>query len=468
MNTDQSTPTYPSAHSYPPATSYQYDLFVIGAGSGGVRAARFAAQYGARVAIAEDLYMGGTCVNVGCVPKKLFAYAAQFDELFRDAAGFGWQVAKSAFDWRALVANKDKEIHRLNGIYNKLLETSGARIFHDRASLIDAHTLRVGDETVTAKHILIATGGWPWIPEFPGSRHAMTSNELFHLEHFPKRVAIVGGGYIALEFASILNGMGAQVKLMYRGELPLRGFDREMREHLIDELRKKGIELQLECDIARIDRAGAELRVITKEGKQFASDCVLYATGRRPRTQGLGLDKVGVACDEEGHIVVDGHFQTSVPTIYAIGDVIGGFELTPMALAQGMAVAKALFQAKPTKVDTELVPTAVFTQPSFATVGLSEEAAREQRLDIAVFTSKFTQLKHTLAGNGEKTLMKLIVEKATDRVLGAHMVGPDAAEIIQGLAVAIRAGATKAHFDSTLGIHPSAAEEFVTMRTATR
>jgi glutathione reductase (NADPH) len=448
--------------------TYQYDLFVIGAGSAGVRASRMAAQYGARVAIAEDLYLGGTCVNVGCVPKKLFVYAAQFDELFRDAAGFGWQVADPTFDWSKLVKNKDIEINRLNAVYNKLLETVGVHIFRHHAKLIDAHTIHVGDEAVTAKYILIATGGWPWVPKFPGSEHAITSNEFFNLKSLPHRVAIVGGGYIALELASILNGMGVEVTLIYRGELPLRNFDRELCEHLIGELRKKGITMQLQCDIACIERTANELNIKTNTGQLFAMDCVLYATGRRPRTKDLGLDAVGIMCDDEGHIVVDDYYRTNLPNIYAIGDVIGGIELTPMALAQGMAVTKTLFQNRPAKVAMELVPTAVFTQPSFAMVGLTEEAARQHFQEIAVFTSTFTQLKHTLAGNSEKTLMKLIVDKLTDRVIGAHMVGPDAAEIIQGLAVAMHAGATKSHFDSTLGIHPSAAEEFVTMRTPAR
>ncbi|HET8709968.1 MAG TPA: glutathione-disulfide reductase [Spongiibacteraceae bacterium] len=449
-------------------TQYQYDLFVIGAGSGGVRAGRFAAQYGARVAIAEDLYMGGTCVNVGCVPKKLFMYAAQFDDLFRDASGFGWQVQTSAFDWSKLLANKNAEIERLNGIYTRLLETSGVQIYRHRASFVDANTIRVGDETVTAKNILIATGGWPWVPEFPGRQHVITSNELFYLDRLPARAVVVGGGYIALEFASILNGMGSEVTLCYRGELPLRGFDREMREHLMSELHKKGVTLRFEADIERIERKGDDLHITMNASESLVADCVLYATGRRPRVQGLGLQAVGVACDNNGHIVVDEYFQTSVQNIYAIGDVIGGAELTPVALAQGMAVAKTLFRAEPTAVDLTLVPTAIFTSPSFASVGLSEDVARERFNDISVFTSSFTQLKHTLAGNSEKTLMKLVVDKVTDRVLGAHMVGPDAAELIQGLAVAMSAGATKAHFDATLGIHPSAAEEFVTMRTAAR
>ncbi|MFT3930766.1 MAG: glutathione-disulfide reductase [Spongiibacteraceae bacterium] len=446
---------------------FQYDLFVIGAGSGGVRASRFAAQYGARVAIAEDTYMGGTCVNVGCVPKKLFAYAAHFEEMFRDAASFGWQVDAPKFDWRVLLENKDKEILRLNGIYARLLESSGAKIFRARASFVDAHTLRVGDEIVTAKHILIATGGWPWVPEFPGREHVITSNEIFHFDKLPRRIAIVGGGYIALEFASILHGMGVDVTLLYRGKLPLRGFDIEMREHLLEEMRKKGVAFRFECDIKRIDRIQDELHIALNDGSSIVSDSVLYATGRKPRTQELGLEAVGVNCSATGHIVVDEFFQTSVKNIYAIGDVIGGVELTPMALAQGMAVAKTLFNATPTTVDTALVPTAIFTHPNFATVGLSEENAREN-FDISIFVTSFTQLKHTLAGNQEKTRMKLVVDKVSDRVLGAHMVGPDAGELIQGIAVAIRAGATKADFDSTLGIHPTAAEEFVTLRTVTR
>lgn len=448
-------------------TRHQFDLFVIGAGSGGVRAARFAAQYGARVAIAEDTFMGGTCVNVGCVPKKLFMYAAHFHEVFGDAAGFGWEMGGAKFDWRRLLDNKDAEIRRLNAIYAKLLDTSGATIFNGHASLIDAHTVRVGDDIVTAKYILIATGCTPWVPAVPGREHVITSNDIFHLERLPRRIAIIGGGYIALEFASILNGMGVEVSLIYRGELPLRGFDSEMREHLIAELKKKGVATFFNRDVVRIERDGDALRVVTAAG-DIVGDSVLYATGRRPRTQALGLEAVGVRCDDNGFIIADAHFRTSVPNIFAIGDVIGGLELTPMALAQGMAVAKTLFRAQPTSVDTELIPTAVFTQPSFATVGLGEEAARERYGDIAVFTAKFTQLKHTLTDNDEKTLMKLVVDKVTDRVVGAHMVGPDAGEIIQGIAVALRAGATKADFDSTLGIHPSAAEEFVTMRTAAR
>ena len=449
-------------------SDYQYDLFVIGAGSGGVRAARMAAQLGVRVAVAEDHYLGGTCVNVGCVPKKLLVYASHFDELFRDASGYGWDIGAPVFDWATLIQNKDREIERLNGVYGRLLDQAQVALYRGQASLLDAHTVQVDGNRYSARHILLATGGWPWVPGFPGSEHVITSNELFHLEALPQRVIVVGGGYIAVEFAGILNGMGADTHLLYRGDLFLRGFDREMREHLVDEMEKKGVKLQFRQEVARIDKAGDCLRATLQDGSTIDCDCVLYATGRKPRVTELGLDAAGVALSETGHIAVNGFYQTSAPNIYAIGDVIGGIELTPMALAQAMAVVKTLFQGRPTQVDTGFVPTAIFSQPTLATVGYSEEHARERFGDIAVFVARFTQLKHTLAGNSEKTLMKLIVDKASDRVVGAHMLGPEAGEIIQGLAVAIRAGATKADFDSTLGIHPTAAEEFVTMRTQTR
>ena len=448
-------------------SQFQFDLFVIGAGSAGVRAARMSAQYGARVAIAEDRYMGGTCVNVGCVPKKLFMYAAHFEELFRDATGFGWGWTSGhrQFNWQQLIKNKDNEINRLNGIYENLLKSSGARIYEAHASLVDANTIEVGGEIVSARNILIATGGWPWVPEFAGSEYAITSNEIFHLKQLPARAVVVGGGYIAVEFASILNGLGVKANLVYRGDLFLRGFDHELRQNLAEEMTKKGITLSFNSEVTKITRNSNELSVHIKDKDTIECDLVLYATGRRPRTQGLGLSAAGVKCDDNGYVVVDEYFKTSAAPIYAIGDVIGGAELTPMALAQGMAVAKTLFGGKPSRVDTQLIPTAAFSQPSLASVGLSEEEARK-RGEITVFTAKFTQLKHTLAGNSEKTFIKLVVDKATDRVLGAHMLGPDAAEIIQGLAVAMQAGATKAHFDATLGIHPTAAEEFVTMRTA--
>ena len=449
-------------------SKYQYDLFVIGAGSGGVRASRMAAQYGGRVAIAEDLYLGGTCVNVGCVPKKLLVQASHFDELFRDSAGFGWDIGAPIFDWPTLIANKDAEIQRLNDVYQRLLEQANVQIYRGHAALIDAHTVSINGENISARNILIATGGWPWVPEFPGAELAITSNEIFHLSQLPQRVVVVGGGYIAVEFAGILNGMGAETHLIHRGELFLRDFDREMREHLAQQMTAKGVMLQFEQMVSTIIQTEQGLQLTLSNGAQIETDRVLFATGRRPRTANLGLDTVGVALDAGGYIEVNSFFQTNVPNIYAIGDVIGGAELTPVALAQGMAVAKTLFRGEATALDHQLIPTAVFSQPNFAAVGLSEEDAREHYGDIAVFTSKFTQLKHTLAGNTEKTLMKLVVDQATDRVVGAHMVGSDAGEIIQGLAVAMRAGATKADFDNTLGIHPTAAEEFVTMRSRVR
>lgn len=449
-------------------SQYQYDLFVIGAGSGGVRASRMSAQYGGRVAIAEDLYLGGTCVNVGCVPKKLLVYASHFSELFRDAGGFGWDIGTPLFDWATLISNKDQEIHRLNDVYQRLLEQAGVQLYRGRATLLDAHTVAVDGQVITARNILLATGGWPWLPEIPGREFAISSNEVFFLPELPNRVVIVGGGYIAVEFAGILNGMGADTQLVYRGDLFLREFDRELRLQLADEMQKKGVSLHFGRTVVAIHKQGDELTVELSDGTRLICDCVLYATGRRPRVRDLGLDKVDVHCNEQGYIEVNEFFQTSVPNIYAIGDVIGGIELTPMALAQGMAVAKTLFRGEPSTVAHELVPTAIFSQPTLASVGYSEEDARTLFAQIAVFTAKFTQLKHTLAGNSEKTLMKLVVDCATDRVVGAHMLGPDAGEIIQGLAVAMKAGATKADFDATLGIHPTAAEEFVTMRTAVR
>ncbi|MDB6062304.1 MAG: glutathione reductase [Verrucomicrobiaceae bacterium] len=449
-------------------SQFQYDLFVIGAGSGGVRASRMAAQYGGRVAIAEDLYLGGTCVNVGCVPKKLLVYASHFSELFRDAGGFGWDVATPLFDWPTLIANKDKEIERLNGVYQRLLEQAGVQLYSGRATLLDAHTVEIDGEKITARNILLATGGWPWIPEIPGCEFAISSNEVFHLPQLPHRVVVVGGGYIAVEFAGIFNGMGAETDLVYRGDLFLREFDREMRLQLADEMREKGVTLRFNQNVAAITKHGDELNVELDDGTQIECDCVLYATGRKPRVKELGLDNIGVTCTDSGHIEVNDYFQTSVPNIYAIGDVIGGIELTPMALAQGMAVAKTLFRGEQSTVEHEHVPTAIFSQPTLASVGYNEEDARALFPDIAVFVSKFKQLKYTLTDNTEKTLLKLIVDCASDKVIGAHMLGQDAGEIIQGLAVAIKAGATKADFDSTLGIHPTVAEEFVTMRTQTR
>ena len=444
---------------------FDYDLFVIGAGSGGVRCARVSAAAGARVAIAEERYLGGTCVNVGCVPKKLFVYAAHYHEDFADAAGFGWDVGASRLDWARLRDNKTREITRLNGVYRNLLEGRGVRILEGRARLLDAHTVEVLGERHTARHILIATGAWPFVPEFPGREHVVTSNEMFDLDTLPRRAVVVGGGYIAVEFAGILNGLGVRTTVAYRGAQLLRFFDADLGRALAIEMPQKGISLRLEAQISRIEKQGdGSLELHFADGGVEQTDLVLYATGRRPCTGQIGLEACGVRLSDTGAIEVDAHYQSSVPSIHAIGDVIGGPELTPLALAQGMALCSTLFQALPKTVSLENIPTAVFSQPSIGTVGLSEEVARERGSRVQIYTSGFRAMKNTLSGNPERTLMKLVVDADTDRVLGVHMIGPDAGEIVQGLAVALQAGATKAVFDATLGIHPTAAEEFVTMR----
>ena len=447
--------------------SYDVDLFVIGAGSGGVRAARFAAGFGARVAVAESRYLGGTCVNVGCVPKKLLVYAAHAHEEFAQAESFGWSQQQPAFDWPTLIANKNREITRLNGIYRTLLVNSGVSVLTGHARLIDAHTVEVEGQRYTAKHILIATGGWPQVPDIPGKELAITSNEAFFLPTLPKRVLVVGGGYIAVEFASIFHGLGAQTTLLYRGDLFLRGFDQAVRHHLRDEMLKKALDLQFNSDITRLQKqADGSLLATLQDGRVLETDCVFYATGRRPMLDNLGLENVAITLDKRGYVEVDEHYRSSEPSILAIGDVIGRVQLTPVALAEGMAVARQLFRPEEYRpVDYQLIPTAVFSLPNIGTVGLSEEQARAAGHAVKVFESRFRPMKLTLGDSQEKTLMKLVVDSQTDRVLGCHMVGPEAAEIIQGLAVAIRAGATKQVFDETLGIHPSAAEEFVTMRT---
>jgi len=447
--------------------AYDFDLFVIGAGSGGVRAARFAAGFGAKVAVAESRYLGGTCVNVGCVPKKLLVYGAHYAEDIGQAQGYGWTIDGATFDWKTLIANKDREIQRLNGIYRSILVDSGVTLLQAHARLVDAHTIEVEGKQYTAEHILIATGGWPHVPAIPGREHAITSNEAFYLESLPRRVLVVGGGYIAVEFASIFHGCGADTKLLYRGELFLRGFDGSLRDHLKDEMIKKGVDLQFNADIVHIDKqADGSLLASLEDGRTLEADCIFYATGRRPMLDNLGLEKAGVALDARGFIAVDDEYRTSVSSILAIGDVIGRVQLTPVALAEGMAVARRLFKPEQyRKVDYTTIPTAVFSLPNMATVGLTEEEAREQGYNVTIFESRFRPMKLTMTDSLERSLMKLVVDAETDRVLGCHMAGPDAGEIMQGLGVALKAGATKQVFDDTLGIHPTAAEEFVTMRT---
>lgn len=446
--------------------TYDFDLFVIGAGSGGVRAARFAAGYGARVAVAESRYLGGTCVNVGCVPKKLLVYGAHFAEDFEQARGFGWSLGAARFDWPTLIANKNREIQRLNGIYRNLLVGSGVTLLEGHARLLDEHSVELDGQRYSAKHILIATGGWPHIPEIPGREHAIDSNQAFFLEQLPKRVLVVGGGYIAVEFASIFHGLGAETSLLYRRELFLRGFDGAVRQHLREELSKRGLDLQFNTHIERIDKqADGSLHATLQDGRVLETDCVFYATGRRSMLDNLGLENTGVELDDRGFIQVDAHFQTSAPSILALGDVIGRVQLTPVALAEGMAVARRLFRPEQYRpVDYQTIPTAVFSLPNIGTVGLSEEQAKEQGYRIEVYESRFRPMKLTLTECQERTLMKLVVDADSDRVLGCHMVGPEAGEIIQGLAVALKAGATKQVFDETIGVHPTAAEEFVTMR----
>ena len=447
--------------------AYEFDLFVIGAGSGGVRAARFAAGFGAKVAVAESRYLGGTCVNVGCVPKKLLVYGAHFAEDFEQASGFGWSLGEANFDWATLIANKDREIHRLNGIYRNLLVNSGVTLIEGHAKLTGPNEVEVNGQRHTAKHILIATGGWPQIPEIPGHELAISSNEAFFLKELPKRVLVVGGGYIAVEFAGIFHGLGAQTSLLYRGDMFLRGFDGAVRKHLHEELTKRGMDVQFNADIARIDKqADGSLKATLKDGRELEADCVFYATGRRPMLDNLGLENTGVKLDKRGFVQVDDLYQSAEPSILAIGDVIGRVQLTPVALAEGMAVARRLFKPEQYRpVDYRMIPTAVFSLPNIGTVGLSEEQAIEDGHKVQIFESSFRPMKLTLTECQERTLMKLVVDADTDKVLGCHMVGPEAGEIVQGLAIALKAGATKQHFDETIGVHPTAAEEFVTLRT---
>jgi glutathione reductase (NADPH) len=446
--------------------TYDFDLFVIGAGSGGVRAARMAAGKGIRVAIAEDRYLGGTCVNVGCVPKKLFVYASQFSESFVGATGFGWQNIQPEFNWSTLVENKNKEISRLQNVYDGLLQNSDVKVINGRAKLIDGHTVIVGNQQYTAERIILATGGWPFVPEIQGKEHIVTSNEIFNLSTLPKRIIIVGGGYIAVEFAGILNGLGVHVKLIERHAKILRGFDEDVRDFLTQEMIKKRIDFRFDTTVGHIERKADVYVATTSTGESIESDLIMYATGRVPNSKNLGLEEVGIETDDVGAIVVNDLYQTNVDSIYAIGDVTNRVNLTPVATSEAMSLIKKLYFESSSSVDYDNIPTAVFSQPNVSTVGLSEQAARTlYGNDIEIYKSTFKAMKNTMSGIDEKTFMKMIVVRSTDKVVGMHMVGADAGEIIQGFAVAMRAGATKSIFDSTIGIHPTAAEEFVTMRT---
>ena len=446
-------------------TAFDFDLFTIGAGSGGVRASRVAGAHGARVAVAENRYLGGTCVNVGCVPKKLLVYAAQYAEAWREASAFGWSCGVPSFDWQRLIANKNAEIERLNHVYRGLLTDAGVAIIEGRARLIDAHTVAVGDRRLTARHVLIATGGWPVVPSFPGAEHAITSNEAFFLDRLPERIVILGGGYVAVEFAGIFHGLGAQVTQLYRGPLFLRGFDDDIRSTLGDEMRRAGIDLRFGVTIRALARSAHGLAVTLNDGTTLDTDVVMAATGRAPLTSDLGLEAAGVALNGQGAVVVDADQRTSVPTIYAVGDCTDRLNLTPVAIREGHALADSLFGPVPARANHDGVPTAVFSQPPVATVGLSEAAARERFADVTTFRTAFRPMKQRMTGGQGRTMMKLVVDAASDRVVGAHMVGADSPEIIQGIAIALKCGATKADFDATVGIHPTAAEEFVTLRT---
>lgn len=444
---------------------YDFDLFVIGAGSGGVRTARMSASKGLKVGIAEYQALGGTCVNVGCIPKKLFVYASEYSHIFDQAEGFGWSIAKTEFNWDILRENKNKEIERLNKIYNNLLDHVGVKVIRGRASILDPHSVKVGNNVYTAKNILIATGGTPYIPEFPGSKLVVTSNEAFYLKELPRKIIIVGGGYIAVEFAGIFKGLGVETHLVYRGPLFLKGFDSDVRNKIKEEYENQGVVLHFSTDVEEVKKinSGYCVRLSTKE--EIDVDLVMYATGRIPNIKDLGLESLNIKTKSNGTIIVDDYFNTSEPSIYALGDVIGRIELTPVAIAEGMALSNFFVTGIRSSVDYTNIPTAIFSQPNSASVGLTEEEAiKIHGIDLRIYKSQFRPMKATLGGGDSKVFMKLVVIHSSDVVIGCHMVGDYAGEIIQGLAVAIKAGATKQNFDSTVGIHPTAAEEFVTMR----
>ena len=447
---------------------YDYDLFVIGAGSGGVRAARLAAELGTKVGIAEEYRVGGTCVVRGCVPKKLLVYGSRYGTEFPDARGFGWTCDDVEFDWPTLIGNVRREVDRLNGVYTRTLERTGVDSFMTHAALEDAHTVKLGDGTaaMTAKTILIATGSHPMIPDLPGREHLISSNECFLLEKLPERIVIIGAGYIGMEFASIFKGLGVAVTVLYRGNQILRDFDIDLRDGLAEAMRNRGIDLRMDTDVASVEKEGDGYRVKLKRGDSVPAGLVMAATGRVPNTSGLGLERLGVELGGNGRVVVDEFSRSSVDNIYAVGDVTDRKNLTPVAIHDANAFAETLFNGKPTKVDYGVIPTAVFSQPEIGTVGLSEQQARERQGAgvIDIYKISFRPLRSMVSGRDERTMIKLVVDMKTDKVLGVHILGPDAAEIVQMAAIALRLGATKADLDKTMALHPSAAEELVTMR----
>lgn len=446
-----------------PSTTFDFDLFVIGAGSGGVRASRIASELGARVGICEESRVGGTCVIRGCVPKKLLVYGAHYRHDLEDCRSYGWDPGEPSFDWASLIGNKDREIDRLNGVYHRILADAGVRLYQERGVLEDEHTIRIGEERVTARNVLIATGSWPRRPDIPGAELGITSNEAFHLDSLPGRIVIVGGGYIGVEFAGIFNGFGSEVVQVYRGAQILRGFDDDVRDAVAENLRLQGVDLRTGVNATAVERSGNALKVTLTDGSSLGADQVMFATGRTPNTEGLGCEAAGVALAANGAVRVDGYSHSSVPNIHAVGDVTDRMALTPVALMEGQALAQSLFGRGPVAPDHVNVPHAVFAIPPASVVGLSEAEARESHR-VAIYRTRFRPMRHTLTGRRESIMMKLVVDAETDRVLGCHMVGEDAPEVIQGLAVAMKAGATKTQFDATVGIHPTAAEEFVTLR----
>jgi glutathione reductase (NADPH) len=444
-------------------SKYDYDLITIGAGSGGVRASRLSGKYGGKVAVIEESRYGGTCVIRGCVPKKLLVIGSHFAQTFEDAVGFGWSVQGATHDWGAMIAAKDKELDRLEGVYRRILRDSGVTTIDGRGVIADPHTVEVNGKRMTAEKILVAVGGWPSVPDFPGKEHVITSNEALDLKARPQRVVIVGGGYIAVEFAGIFNALGSDVTLVIRSGQVLRGFDQDVRATLAEELEKTGIKIRRDCIIRSVEKSGEAYSVMFDQGDEIMADCVMYATGRTPNTATLGLKEIGVKMNKKGAVQVDEWNRSSVESIFAVGDVTDRVNLTPVAINEGRVFAETFFNKNPMTLDYSNIASAVFSQPPVSVVGMTEEEARKSQ-KVRLFISRFKPMKHTLSGRDERTMMKLVVDKATDKVLGCHMVGEDAPEIIQGLAVALKCGATKAQFDATVGIHPTAAEEFVTMR----